>query len=221
MRLAPGIALLVVLLFSQLLPSQARAQVVTSGPDSVLVLTSEADTTQQKQFFLSSFKNLTRPGRAALFSAIVPGAGQVYNGAWWKVPIIYATGGVLGYFIIDNNNKYQDFRAALNTRRGNNGDFYQVYDAYYFDRVYGADVQVGTKNLRSSRDFYRRNRDLTIILSVLAYGMQIAEAYVHGHMREFDVSDNLSLRVQPDVFRTPAANSVTPGLTLTLYTRTK
>ncbi|MDO6391186.1 DUF5683 domain-containing protein [Pontibacter sp. BT731] len=221
MRLAPGIALLVVLFVSQLLPMQARAQVVTSGPDSVLVITSEADTTQQKQFFLSGFKNLGRPGRAALFSAIIPGAGQVYNGAWWKVPIIYATGGVLGYFIIDNNNKYQDFRNALNARTDNNSGFYQVYDAYYFDRIYGANVPIGTKNLRSSRDFYRRNRDLTIIISVLAYGMQIAEAYVHGHLREFDVSDNLSLRVQPDVFRTPAANGVTPGLTLTLYTRTK
>lgn len=221
MRLAPGIALLVVLFVSQLLPMQARAQVVTSGPDSVLVITSEADTTQQKQFFLSGFKNLGRPGRAALFSAIIPGAGQVYNGAWWKVPIIYATGGVLGYFIIDNNNKYQGFRNALNARTDDNSGFYQVYDAYYFDRIYGANVPIGTKNLRSSRDFYRRNRDLTIIISVLAYGMQIAEAYVHGHLREFDVSDNLSLRVQPDVFRTPAANGVTPGLTLTLYTRTK
>ncbi|SIT76725.1 DUF5683 domain-containing protein [Pontibacter indicus] len=221
MRLAPGIALLVALFVSQLLPTQARAQVVTSGPDSVLVITSEADTAQQKQFFLSGFKNLGRPGRAALFSAVIPGAGQVYNGAWWKVPIIYATGGVLGYFIIDNNNKYQDFRTALNIRTGRSDQFAQVYDAYYDDRIYGADVQVGTKNLRSSRDFYRRNRDLTIILSVLAYGMQIAEAYVHGHLREFDVSDNLSLRVQPGVFQTPAANSVTPGLTLTLYTRTK
>lgn len=214
MRLAPGIAFLVVLLFSQLLPSQARAQVVTSGPDSVLVITSEADTAQQKQFFLSGFKNLGRPGRAALFSAVIPGAGQVYNGAWWKVPIIYATGGVLGYFIIDNHDKWQNFRTATNARRDSS-------DIYINHPIYGLQRPNGTQNLRSSRDFYRRNRDLTIILSVVAYGMQIAEAYVHGHMREFDVSDNLSLRVQPDVFRTPASNGVTPGLTLTLYTRTK
>ncbi|WP_255593684.1 DUF5683 domain-containing protein [Pontibacter sp. HSC-14F20] len=221
MRLAPGIALLVVLFVSQLLPTQARAQVVTSGPDSVLVITSEADTAQQKKFFLSGFKNLGRPGRAALFSAVIPGAGQVYNRAWWKVPIIYATGGVLGYFIIDNNNKYQDFRTALNIRTDLTGAPDEEVDAYYDDPVYGFENQRGTQNLRYSRDFYRRNRDLTIILSVLAYGMQIAEAYVHGHLREFDVSDNLSLRVQPDVFRTPATNGITPGLTLTLYTRTK
>lgn len=214
MRAAPGIALFVSLLVFQLWPAQMQAQVITTGPDSVLVLTAETDTVQQKQFFLSGFKNMGRPGRAALYSAVVPGLGQVYNGAWWKTPIIYATGGVLGYFLIDNNNKYQDFREAANLRNYN-------ADKYVNDNVYGLNNPRGTTNLRVSRDFYRRNRDFTIILSVVAYSMQIAEAYVHGHLREFDVGDNLSLRVQPDVFRTPATNTFTPGLTLTLSPKTK
>ncbi|MBD1397566.1 hypothetical protein H9Q13_10340 [Pontibacter sp. JH31] len=200
----------------QFLSLEAHGQEITAGPDSVLVLTPEADTVaQEKQFFLSGFKNLGRPGRAALFSAAIPGLGQVYNGAWWKVPIIYATGGVLGYFIIDNNNKYQDFRVALNARNRDSSD------VYVNSLIYGIQRSNGTQNLRYSRDFYRRNRDLTIILSVVAYTMQIAEAYVHAHLREFDVSENLTLRVQPDLFRTPASNGMTPGLTLTLYTRTK
>lgn len=180
-----------------------------------MVITSEADTTQQKQFFLSGFKNLGRPGRAAVFSAIVPGLGQIYNGAWWKTPIIYATGGVLGFFIVDNHTKMKDFETAMRIRQ-NGGE-----DAYYYDRVYGNDTQRGTQFLRVSRDYHRRNRDMTVILSVVAYTMQIAEAYVHGHMREFDVSENLSLRVQPDVFRTPASNTFTPGLTLTLSPKSK
>lgn len=214
MRAAPGIALFVSLLVFQLWPAQVHAQFITAGQDSVMVLTSDADTTQQKQFFLSGFKNLGRPGRAAVFSAVVPGLGQIYNGAWWKAPIIYATGGVLGYFIVDNHTKYKDFSEAVILRRDN-------ADKYIDDNVYGLQRQNGTQNLRVSKDFYRRNRDLTVILSVLAYGMQIAEAYVHGHLREFDVGDNLSLRVQPDVFRTPASNSFSPGLTLTLSPKTK
>jgi hypothetical protein len=221
MRAAPGIALFVFLLISQLWPARAHAQVITTGPDSVMVITSDADTVQQKQFFLSGFKNLGRPGRAAVFSAIVPGLGQIYNGAWWKAPIIYATGGVLGYFIIDNHTKFKDFREAVILRRDN-------ADKYIEDRAYGLynpqlgiNHNRGTTNLQVSREFYRRNRDMTVIFSVLAYTMQIAEAYVHGHMREFDVSENLSLRVQPDVFRTPASNSFTPGLTLTLSPKTK
>ncbi|WP_224744218.1 DUF5683 domain-containing protein [Pontibacter aquaedesilientis] len=216
MRLAPGIVILLMGLSFQFLSLEAHGQEITAGPDSVLVLTPEADTVaQEKQFFLSGFKNLGRPGRAALFSAAIPGLGQVYNGAWWKVPIIYATGGVLGYFIIDNNNKYQDFRVALNARNRDSSD------VYVNSLIYGIQRSNGTQNLRYSRDFYRRNRDLTIILSVVAYTMQIAEAYVHAHLREFDVSENLTLRVQPDLFRTPASNGMTPGLTLTLYTRTK
>lgn len=215
-KIAPGIVCFVVVLSLQLLPQESKAQVTTTPQDSILVLSPEADSAaQEKRFFLSGFKNLGRPGRAAVFSAIIPGAGQVYNGAWWKVPIIYATGGVLGYFLIDNNKQYQDFRVALNQR--NSGQ----PDKYADDPIYGTQSSVGTRNLRLGRDNYRRNRDFTIMLSVLAYGLNIAEAYVHGHLREFDVGDNLSMRVQPDLFRTPAQNSMTPGLTLTLYPRTK
>jgi hypothetical protein len=216
MRIVPGILVLLIGLTFLLLAPNAYGQVITEGPDSVVVLTPEVDTVaQEKKFFLSGLKNLDRPGKAALYSAVLPGLGQAYNGAWWKVPIIYATGGVLGYFIIDNNNKYQDFRVAVNQRRD------KLDDKYKEDPIYGTQRSNGTQNLRYSRDFYRRNRDLTIIFSVLAYGMQIAEAYVHAHLRQFDVGDNLSLRVEPDLLRSPLHRNVTPGLTLTLYTRTK
>ena len=216
MRKAPGFIILLVGLALQFLTTKAYGQVITEGPDSVVVLTPEVDTVaQEKKFFLSGLKNLDRPGKAALYSAMLPGLGQAYNGAWWKVPIVYATGGVLGYFIIDNNNKYQDFREAVNLRRDN------LDDKYKDDPIYGTQRSNGTQNLRYSRDYYRRNRDLTIILSALAYGMQIAEAYVHAHLRQFDVGDNLSLRVQPDLLQTPLHRNVSPGLTLTLYTKTK
>lgn len=216
MRLAPGFVIVLMGLTLQFLAPKAYAQVITEGPDSVVVLTPEADTVaQQKHFFLSGLKNLDRPGKAALYSAVLPGLGQAYNGAWWKVPIIYAAGGTLGYFIIDNNNKYQDFREAVNLRRD------KLDDKYKDDPIYGLQRSNGTQNLRYSRDFYRRNRDLTIIFSVLTYGMQIAEAYVHAHLREFDVGDNLSLHVQPDLLHTPLQRNVSPGLTLTLYTKTK
>jgi hypothetical protein len=215
MRLAPGIVLLLIGLVFQFVATNVQAQVITTGPDSVVVLSPEADTAaQQKQFFLSGLKDLGRPGKAALYSAALPGLGQAYNKAYWKIPIIYATGAVLGFFIIDNNDKYQEFRQATIQRR------YKT-DKYMEDPIYGDQRPNGAQNLRYSRDFYRRNRDLTIILSVGAYALNIAEAYVHAHLKEFDVGDDLSLRLQPDLFHTPANRSVAPGLTLTLYTRTK
>ncbi|NEM97508.1 DUF5683 domain-containing protein [Pontibacter burrus] len=210
MRLTVGIALLVsILAFA----APAHAQVITVGPDSVLVPVPDTATEDDNSFFLSKWN---RPAKAALFSAIVPGLGQAYNKSYWKLPIIYATGGVLGYFLISHHNNYQDYRQALLIRL--DGDE-NTRDKYADSNIYGEQRLNGTANLRRARDFYRRNRDLTILLSIGAYGLQVAEAYVHAHMKEFDISDNLTLKVQPDVMHVPTQLSYTPGLRLTLYTK--
>ncbi|MCX2741618.1 DUF5683 domain-containing protein [Pontibacter anaerobius] len=198
-------------------PAQTQGQVITAGPDSVRVPVPPDTAEQQRGFFLSKWD---KPAKAALFSAIIPGAGQVYNKAYWKVPIVYATGAVLTYFFIDNNDKFQDYRVALLRRTDNDST---TVDQYANHPILG--VQNGTNavsNLRYRRDYYRRNRDLTIILSVAAYTLQIAEAYVHAHLKDFEVSEDLALRVQPNLL--PLRNqpgTLTPGFTLTLYTRSK
>jgi hypothetical protein len=193
------------------LPS-SYGQVVTEGPDSLRVPVSDT-LNVGKGFFLSKWD---KPTKAALLSAVIPGAGQIYNKAYWKAPLVWATGATIGYFIIDHNKNYQDFRQALIQRNRDSSD------VYVNDPIYGIQRQNGTLNLRYSRDFYRRNRDLTIMISVLAYGLNIAEAYVHAHLREFDVSDDLALKIQPDFL--PIHNSkaaLTPGITLVLYTKSK
>ncbi|MBC5992071.1 hypothetical protein H8S84_04385 [Pontibacter sp. SD6] len=200
-------------------PATVSAQIVTVGQDSVPVVIASPDTAQ-KRFFLSTWD---KPAKAALFSAVIPGAGQVYNKAYWKVPIIYATGAVLGYFLIDNNKNYQDFRQALILRNRDSSDVYvnsRIYGVYSPQN--GVLTQRGTENLRYSRDFYRRNRDLTIMLSVLAWGLNVAEAYVHAHLKDFDISEDLSLQVQPGLI--PAQGnpySMAPGVTLVLYSNSK
>ena len=217
MRLQFGAAVFLLSILLYFSPASAVGQIVTVGQDSVPVAVAVPDTAQ-KRFFLSTWD---KPAKAALFSAVIPGAGQVYNRAYWKVPIIYATGAVLGYFLIDNHTKWQDFREALNLRNRDSSDVY-VNDRIYgvYNPQNGVLTQRGTENLRLSRDFYRRNRDLTIMLSVLAYGLNIAEAYVHAHLKEFDVSDDLSLRVQPDVIPVNGSyRNMTPGLTLVLYAK--
>jgi len=209
MRLPVGIALLVSILAFAV---PAPAQVITAGPDSVVVAVPDTATEDDNSFFLSKWN---RPAKAALFSAIVPGLGQAYNKAYWKIPIVYATGGVLGYFLISHNNNYQDYREALKIRVAGGED------QFANSNIYGTQRPNGTDNLRRARDFYRRNRDLTILLSIGAYGLQIAEAYVHAHMKEFDISDNLALKVQPNIMHVPTQLAYTPGLSLTLYTKQK
>ncbi len=149
--------------------------------------------------------------KAAIFSAVLPGLGQVYNKKAWKVPIIYAGFGVMGYFIVNNNNEYQLYRQAY------------VYTAN--DETYPTDNPYVGKytldQLQTGMDFYRRNRDLTIIITSLWYVLNILEAYVDAHFFDYDISEDLSLRLAPTA--TPSlnpmvtsVNSVAPGLKISL-----
>jgi len=217
MKLISGFLVLLVYMFMQVTPVQA--QEITAGPDSVEVEVVEsitlADTVQKELFFLSRWN---KPQKAAFFSAVLPGLGQAYNHAYWKIPIVYATGAVLGYFVVTNNKNYQDLRAALLIR--NDGDPTTV-DEFSDHPTLGESRTRGTDNLRYNRDYFRRNRDLSILLSVLAYGLNIAEAYVDAHLNDFDVSDDLSLRMTPDLMQVPGTATATPGITLTLISRAK
>ncbi|MCC7050675.1 MAG: hypothetical protein IT239_02710 [Bacteroidia bacterium] len=128
----------------------------------------------------------TRPRNAALLSAIIPGAGQVYNRKYWKPPIIYAGFAGMGYFIYKNNYEYQQYRTIyrtlIDTIKGN-----EIATSYTPDQ------------LRLLKEGVRRNRDFFIIVSGLWYVINIVDAMVDAHLYDFDVSDNLSLHISPFV----------------------
>ncbi|WP_153042052.1 DUF5683 domain-containing protein [Rufibacter roseus] len=195
--------------FALALGSEVKAQVVTATPDSVLIPTPEVETVERKRFL----KDWSPPAKAAFYSAVLPGLGQAYNRSYWKIPLIYATGAVIGYFIYDNNKKYQGFARALELRT--DGDP-ETVDAYVNDPNYGVGLYQdhGTNNLRRGRDFFRKYRDLDIILAFLAYGLNIMEAHVHAHLKAFDVNDDLSLELKPNLIPIAATNSYSPALTL-------
>ncbi|MCC9135174.1 DUF5683 domain-containing protein [Pontibacter silvestris] len=189
-----------------------KAQIITAGPDSVRVPVNNAAADTTKGFFL---KTWDKPAKAALFSTIVPGLGQAYNNSYWKVPIIWGTGAVLGYFLVENNRNYQDYREALLLR--NSGEEDKYYNNERFPSL-AADYQYGDQNLKYRRDTYRRWRDMTILLSLVGWGLNVAEAYVHAHMKEFDIGEDLSLRMQPNFIKDPnTPGGISPVITLTLY----
>lgn len=129
------------------------------------------------------------PSTAALLSAILPGAGQVYNRKswWWKVPIIYAAGGGMVYGVLFYQDNYNAFREAykyrIQTPSNTNG-------IARFDRF-------ETPTLKAIRDSYREARDQCAIGLILVYTLQVMDASVEAHLLEFNVNDDLSLRVQP------------------------
>ncbi len=140
------------------------------------------------------------PKKATLFSACLPGLGQVYNHKYWKVPIIYAGGAYLIYAFSFNNTQYKRFKNAYIALTDD--------DPNTIDEFNGL---VPKDQLLYYKDQYRRNRDLSFIGFFGLYILQIVDASVDAYFFDFDVSDDLSLHI------TPYYNSYSSGLCLNLH----
>lgn len=149
------------------------------------------------------------PRKAALFSAVLPGLGQIYNGKYWKVPIIYAGFATLGYFVVFNNDRYQLFRRAFIATRTDTPE----------ENPLAGISNLQGNSLSNAVDQLRRNRDYTIILMAGLYGLQIMDAIVDAHLIEFEVNEQLSLQLHPSAGGSdPYSISIpTYGLALTLH----
>lgn len=123
------------------------------------------------------------PTKAMIYSAILPGAGQLYNKKWWKVPIIYAGLGTCAYFAITNNQQYNIYHNALVQR--DNGQIDQ------FNNIYT------NNDLVSIYTYYNRYMWFSILAGTFVYILNVVDANVDAQMHGFDVSDNLSFKVTP------------------------
>lgn len=145
------------------------------------------------------------PRKATIYSAILPGLGQAYNRKYWKIPVIYGALGTLGYLIYDNHNKYQTYREAYNYRTDEDPLTVDEYTDLYTD-----------DNLKGLRDYYRRNFELTCIITFAVYTLNIIDATVDAHLYEFNVNDDLSVKLQPQVFPKLYGAPAYGGLKITL-----
>lgn len=129
--------------------------------------------------------DFVNPKKTALFSAILPGLGQVYNKQYWKLPIIYGAAGVAAYFINDNYQDYQRFRKVYYGRQS--GDPLAWAELADYDQ----------ETVRRAMDISRRYLDLSVLLTALGYTLQIIDAAVFAHLKNFDLSPDISLNFQP------------------------
>lgn len=129
------------------------------------------------------------PKKATYYSLALPGLGQAYNKKYWKIPVIYAGFGALVYFISFNTKEYHTYLDAftyvLEEHEGPPPN--QMVERYNSD----------LSKLRTIKDYYRRNMELNYILTGALYILQVLDATVDAHFVEFDVSENLSLQVDP------------------------
>lgn len=168
------------------------------SPDSLL--NNSSDTVKTKN---------NRPRNAAILSAILPGAGQVYNKKYWKVPLVYAGLGAFGYFIYKNHTEYSQYR--------------QIYRSLV-DTVRGNEIEspYSSEQLKILKEGARRNRDFFVIISCAWYAANIVDALVDAYLYDFDVSDNLSLKITPFInasecrasYQSSYQTSISTGVTL-------
>lgn len=145
------------------------------------------------------------PNVAYKRALILPGWGQAYNRSYWKIPIVYAGLGGLGYWFYYNNQQYKIYQTAY--RYATDGD--STTNPLFVPNVKAQQVEQG---YRALRDGYRRTRDQSVIFIAGFYALQVVEAYVNAHLKYFDVEENLSMQVAPTLMQTSASTVPRAGI---------
>ena len=153
-------------------------------------------------FKLKPFK--PDPLKVVWMAAILPGYGQIMNKKYWKIPIVY--GGFLGcaYAIVWNSSTYQSYFTAYKDITSNDPlatSYLKLIPKGYTLESYGG-ISGFTTKLNTAQQSYRRYRDLSVIVSIGFYALTIVDAYVDAQLYDFDISPNLSMRIQPGLIQT-------------------
>lgn len=143
------------------------------------------------------------PSKAAFYSAIFPGLGQIYNKKYWKAPIVWGALAIPVYYYQINNRDYSRFRNAYRLRQ--NG----LTDEFTINGV----ETVSTETLETAQEQLRENRDFSILSGIIIYILQIVEASVNAHLMQFNTDDNLTFK--PTLIQDPISfDAPTVGLTI-------
>ena len=146
--------------------------------------------------------------KAVWLGAILPGAGQIYNKSYWKLPIVYGAFMGCGYAISFNQNRYSSYRTAYIDlfKDSENGTVSEdptksyiaiMPEGYDLQRVGGASTWLNT--LKNQQNTYRRYRDYSILATVLVYALSLIDAYVDAQLFDFDISPDLSVNIEPQI----------------------
>lgn len=171
------------------IPIFAWAQIEENDDKETQVITDELVVVGNEKFDTINYLNTKSPIRASLYSAILPGMGQVYNKKYWKVPIVWGLLGTGVGFVLNYDKQYKEFRG------------------YYLDKLYGNEIENPTINNMSARqlatiqDDRKRTRDYAIALTALVYILNILDATVDAHLYGMDKDPDLSLK--PTMIQNP------------------
>ncbi|MEQ8243328.1 DUF5683 domain-containing protein [Fulvivirga sp.] len=183
----------------------AQAQISPAGVntdstrnDEPILIESEDNVRVQE---IDTYADKFVPRRASLLAAVLPGAGQIYNKKYWKLPIVYGGFITLGYVASVYDNQYKEFR----------GELFQLLQDPDFTPPSGATEE----QLRSAINSTRRDRDFYLILMGVFYMMQILDAHIDAHLKEFDLNPDLKVTIDP-MFEQPVYARYNAGVSIKL-----
>ncbi|WP_425077042.1 DUF5683 domain-containing protein [Psychroserpens sp. S379A] len=153
-----------------------------------------ADSIQRKPI------NILAPSKAAFYSAVLPGLGQAYNKKYWKIPIVYAALGAGIYFYSTNNKEYNEYRDEYKRRLAGNSP------------LSGKFPGVSDEGLINAQKTLKRNKELSLLITIGLYALNIIDANVDAHLLQYNVDENLAIK--PHFQYNQMENSSDLGLTL-------
>jgi hypothetical protein len=194
--------------------SKSKTDTLISTKRDTVVARSFAPKKREKVYHPDSTHS---PQKAIMRSLMIPGWGQLYNHRWWKVPVIYGGMGLLGWAIVFNSTYYKEFLALAIYREhgivpGPKDKYYNEYQLY---------ASQPDQAIYDAQDAYRRNRDLSILGLVGAWGINVVDAYIDAKfINSYTMDNNLSMKITPAVLNQPmyAQNlngSFIPGIKIT------
>lgn len=143
------------------------------------------------------------PARAAFYSAVLPGLGQAYNKKYWKIPLVYGAIGTSMYFYLDNQNEYERYQTAYKLRISGRPDEFNGE---------GDNPNVSDEGLIRAQRILKKNRDLSLFLTIGLYALNIIEANVDAHLDDKAFNTNLSFK--PTIYINPIDNKTIAGFNL-------
>ena len=155
---------------------------VSAQKDSLTVGTEQFP--QNENSVNSKPYNALAPAKAAFFSAVLPGLGQAYNGSYWKIPLVYAGIGGGIYFYIQNNDQYHRYRDAYKRRLAG-------YEDEFHDLL-------NNDALIEAQKYYQRQKELSLLVTIGFYILNIIDANVEAHLQQFNVGEDLSIKTKID-----------------------
>lgn len=207
------ITLLISILFSihSCFSQEEQETVPTAETDSISsTLAEQGIIIKDSVLFKKSKKefNPLAPSKAAFYSAILPGMGQIYNKRYWKAPIAWGLIGSSIYMYTWNNDNYKSFRTAFKRRQAG------FTDDEFYDLNNGIIPSLDGDDLEYQQKRFQSDRDLWLVVAIGMYALNIVDANVDAHLKQFNIDDDLSIDFEPYFDFNQVTNSPNYGMAL-------